>query len=115
MKVIFHKHYMGATIQDVVAEEKVFCSLKKLFEYIEQYSKGAIKVKDILIEYLYFDERVGYDVYGVLIKRCNEKDYMRLYRCPQMYGYCYFAKNPFRSIFVRNRIKRYFRQKTERW
>jgi hypothetical protein len=101
---------MGATLVDALKEEKMFGSIKDMFEHLALASDGAFNVRDLSISYQIYDNRIGEDVYYVLTSRYRDENYLEKYGHPIIVGYCSFASNAWLRT-LRLRRKGYRKQR----
>jgi hypothetical protein len=88
VKVLFKPHWMGITIDEAMEKVEEFASLKDMCEFLVKRYGDAFCVEDIYISYAYYDNRIDWDTYHVTVGRFGDRNYMEMYRQPQMIGSC---------------------------
>jgi len=91
--IIFRPH-CGGTISEGIKKAKEFNTESEMKQYVVDDWNAIINdlfdVNDVVINGESInDERIGWeDCRYVCIKRCGDRDYMKLYGVPQCVGYC---------------------------
>ena len=83
----FRPHRGG--LSESLAETKEFEGIDSMFSFIIEQHHGAFDKSDIVIdEDIRFDNRCGWNTQHVCVRRYFDKDYIKLYNCPQCIGMC---------------------------
>ena len=77
---------------DKVKEElknpkETFSTLKEAFEEIVRRYSGFLDIRDLHIQYYYYDSRIEKEVFIVTTSRYGNEDYIKKCGCPQFVSY----------------------------
>ena len=105
MNVVYRPHRMGGSIYESVKLQKNFNTLEDMLKYVVDASEGNFGLEDVYIGYAWYDDRIGMEVFFVLISRYGSTEY----KYPQCQGYCSFLP----SETLLQKIKKRFNRMTK--
>ena len=87
----FRPHRGG--LDESLKEMVEFDTIDSMLEYIVSIHNGAFGTSDIVIDdVVSYDSRCNWNTQYVCVKRYHDKDYIKLYNCPQCIGMCDLEK-----------------------
>lgn len=86
--MIIARLHRGGLIESMETST-IFDDAQKMKEWFVKNQHNAFTVDDVVIEDdVSYDERIGWNTRHVCVKRYGDKDYVKMYGCPQCIGMC---------------------------
>lgn len=90
MKIIYRPAGTMMSLDEALSQSKEFNTMEDFLDFLVDYHENAFAREDLVFSYYDYDDRTGWQDYLACTKRYDDKDYMKMYNCPQAIAYFTF-------------------------